>query len=480
MRVPTKYIFFLLITLNVFAFNAGCVAWDGAFPLWFADRRPKFAMEVLSCLSPEDRESIRFPALTPENDAQKPSSTNLPQPDEAESPVKSDFLEELLDILHGFAKTTSDSRTARRRTDGLASDRPGPNEASNIVKITDNPVNSEPVLTPTDGEPEILFLNWFDNKGHFHVMDMLERAAPSAPADPQHILMALQDPVFPAVCLSPFGAERSGSRHLGMDLQGSPGTPVIAVADGRVVFAGRLSGFEAYGRIVVIDHGQGIFSLYGHVKPVKNLLQSKRRGYAPVGVHAGERVAVVGATTDGESSSGPHLHFELLMVSKEGDSKRFALLNPARYLLSFKDEEAKAVQASLGAKKKRRSGPLNKLNLKAEFGRGIFCVLKTLEPVCPNLTGQFSVPAPQRPERCRTVRLFSDNHPTTLKKLNPGRFRLLKKMEAFCGMHQDNSLCRSHFNSPALFAVTSGFYVEYRSRRFLLPRFLPVFRPDRL
>ncbi len=465
--------------LNVFTSNGGCVALEDGLPRWFADPQPEFVAENPLSLNPEKRECVPILSLTTENDTQKPLSSHLRQTDEAELTVSSEYLEKVLGILHGFVKTTSDGHVEGCAPDNLTSDKTGQYEAPNIVKVTNHSVSSEPVLTPAEGEPEVLFLNWFDDKGHFHVMDMLERGAPSAPADPQSILTALRDPVCLAVCLSPFGAQRSGGLHLGMDLQGSPGTSVMAVADGRVVYAGRLSGFEAYGRIVVIDHGQGIFSLYGHVKPVKSLIQSKRRGYAPIITHAGERIAVVGATTEGESSSGPHLHFELLMVSKEGNSKRFALLNPARHLPSFKDQEPKAVQASLGTKKKTRSGSLNKLNLRAEFGRGIFCVLKTLEPVCPNLAGQFSFPTPQRPGRCRIVRSFGDNHLAILKKLNPGRFKLLKKMEAFCGMHQNNPLCYSHFNSPALLAAPSGFYVESRSRRFLLPGFLPVFIPDR-
>jgi hypothetical protein len=479
MRVPFRHVCFLVIILSALAFNSDVMCWDGGFADWPERAQSEFCLGDRSSSCGEDEGTPIFFPLSPENETAGPTFLTLPQSNEVVFHAESEFVEELLGILHGFVKTAGGPVCTEIGHDDSIRDGSQTNEAHNTAQREDNPETCEPVLAPVDGEPEILFLNWFDNKGHFRVMDMLEKAAPSASGDPQSVLEALRDPVARAVCLSPFGAERSGNLHLGMDLQGAPGTPVMSVAAGRVVFAGRLTGFEAYGRIVVIDHGQGIFSLYGHVKPLKSLLQSKKRSYSPVTVRAGEQVAAVGATTDGESSSGPHLHFELLMVSKEGKSKRFALLNPARYLPSFRDLEPKPVQASLSVKKKRRSHSLNKLDVKADFGRGIFCVLKTLEPVCPNLTGQFIVSEAQQKERGLRPRGSCDDHPAMLKKINPGRFTLLKKMEAFCGMHQHNPLLHSNFNSPALLASTSGFSNGMRRSRFLLPRFLPIFMPDR-
>jgi murein DD-endopeptidase MepM/ murein hydrolase activator NlpD len=83
--------------------------------------------------------------------------------------------------------------------------------------------------------------------------------------------------------------------HAGVDLRLPEGTPVRAIADGVVAFAG-----EQFfgGRSVVIDHGGGVFSLYYHMK--ENLVAEGRR------VSRGERIGAVGATG---RATGPHLHF---------------------------------------------------------------------------------------------------------------------------------------------------------------------------
>ena len=85
--------------------------------------------------------------------------------------------------------------------------------------------------------------------------------------------------------------------HTGVDIATAWGAPVLAAAEGRVIYAGWFGG---YGKIVVIDHGEGISTLYGHLS---NLLV-----VAGDDVRRGQPVGRVGSTG---FSTGPHLHFEV-------------------------------------------------------------------------------------------------------------------------------------------------------------------------
>ena len=89
---------------------------------------------------------------------------------------------------------------------------------------------------------------------------------------------------------------RSGT-HTGLDIAASTGTPIKAAASGTVIFSGTKS---AYGKMIVISHGNGIETYYGHCSKL----------YADVGdkVSQGETIAAVGSTGN---STGPHLHLEI-------------------------------------------------------------------------------------------------------------------------------------------------------------------------
>ncbi len=90
---------------------------------------------------------------------------------------------------------------------------------------------------------------------------------------------------------------RWGRMHEGIDLAVPSGTPVVAAASGTVVVAGWLGG---YGNLVVIDHGNGIATAYGHNTSVTV-------GYGQ-SVAQGQLVAYSGNTGH---STGPHVHFEV-------------------------------------------------------------------------------------------------------------------------------------------------------------------------
>jgi murein DD-endopeptidase MepM/ murein hydrolase activator NlpD len=98
--------------------------------------------------------------------------------------------------------------------------------------------------------------------------------------------------------------------HAGLDINAAIGTPVRAPAPGRVVFAGAQ---PEYGNTVILDHGQDIRTVYAHLSKMS--------------VKAGETVtrgAVVGLSGNTGRSSGPHLHYEILVKGQP--------VNPRAYL----------------------------------------------------------------------------------------------------------------------------------------------------
>ncbi|MFO7295240.1 MAG: M23 family metallopeptidase [Caldicoprobacter sp.] len=85
--------------------------------------------------------------------------------------------------------------------------------------------------------------------------------------------------------------------HSGLDIAAPYGSEIRAAGAGKVVFAGRKGG---YGNLVIIDHGYGITTYYGHASRL--LVKEGQK------VEKGEIIARVGSTG---RSTGPHLHFEI-------------------------------------------------------------------------------------------------------------------------------------------------------------------------
>ncbi len=92
--------------------------------------------------------------------------------------------------------------------------------------------------------------------------------------------------------------ERGRRFHQGIDLRAPIGTPVEAASDGEVVYVG--SKIRGYGRMVVLKHGDGYYTVYAH--------HSKNRVNLNQKVKAGQVIALSGKSGH---ASGPHLHFEL-------------------------------------------------------------------------------------------------------------------------------------------------------------------------
>jgi murein DD-endopeptidase MepM/ murein hydrolase activator NlpD len=97
--------------------------------------------------------------------------------------------------------------------------------------------------------------------------------------------------------------------HTGLDFRAASGDPVRATANGKVVTAGWMGG---YGRMVEIDHGNGLSTRYGHMSEIN--------------VKAGERIKigqVVGAVGSTGRSTGPHLHYETRIDGAPVDPQKF-------------------------------------------------------------------------------------------------------------------------------------------------------------
>jgi murein DD-endopeptidase MepM/ murein hydrolase activator NlpD len=103
------------------------------------------------------------------------------------------------------------------------------------------------------------------------------------------------------------------SLHSGIDLGAPMGTPVLAAKSGRVEFAGWSGG---YGNLVELSH-DNMGTRYAHLSAI--YVASGQR------VTRGQQVGIVGSTG---RSTGPHLHFEIMVPSAEG----WATLDPAPYL----------------------------------------------------------------------------------------------------------------------------------------------------
>lgn len=103
----------------------------------------------------------------------------------------------------------------------------------------------------------------------------------------------------------------SGSQefHGGIDIGSARGTSIKAPAPGIVVFTGQNAD---YGNIVIIDHGQDIKSLYGHLQ--KTLVAEGQK------VERGQTIALSGNTG---KSSGPHLHYEIQVKGQPANPRGF-------------------------------------------------------------------------------------------------------------------------------------------------------------
>ena len=143
--------------------------------------------------------------------------------------------------------------------------------------------------------------------------------------------------------------------HRGIDIGASRGTPVYSTQPGIVVFSGVYSG---YGNVVVVYHGDDVFTLFGHLE--RQYVQKGQR------VNGGQLLAAVGSSG---RATGPHLHFEVHQHKKYVD--------PVRYLSFIQNWDAmreapvRATKHKAAKKTTKKDPIINVLATKNEKKNGL-------------------------------------------------------------------------------------------------------------
>jgi len=111
---------------------------------------------------------------------------------------------------------------------------------------------------------------------------------------------------------NPFGGSNVET-HKGLDISGPLGSPVKAMAEGTVEFAGRRGGF---GNCIMLKHANGFETLYGHLSRILVTVGEK--------IKIGQTIGNIGSTG---RSTGPHLHYEIHKNGQQINPQSFLTLN---------------------------------------------------------------------------------------------------------------------------------------------------------
>ena len=317
---------FVGVACAALAIAAGVFLWNERASILVANAGPRPA--PTQAIEPTAAVVV---AAAPAPTAPKPTATPSPTPTEPPTlPI-----------------TPVDAETVLRRR----SDAEPPIAVGNwpIVAITPAPPVAEQAISPTPtpepdqyytvrsgdtfsgiaaalgvDEDQMARLNQVTDRDHLTVGQRLKvptrpgRADPNRAARVQVNNAAAFRPhfIWPSVgyVTTEFGEQGSvwiGGMHMGLDIAAPPGHPVLASEAGKVLEAG-WSTNRGYGNYVVIDHGMGYRTLYGHM-----LVLRVKEGQD---VRQGQLIGDVGSTG---VSSGPHLHFEIQDWGKPVDPLPF-------------------------------------------------------------------------------------------------------------------------------------------------------------
>ncbi len=130
----------------------------------------------------------------------------------------------------------------------------------------------------------------------------------------KNMAIPTQNPVMGGTSRSAFGWRidpftGKSALHTGLDFQAATGTPILAAAGGLVVTQEYHPG---YGNMIEVDHGNQVISRYAHTSKV-----FVKKGDL---IKRGQKIAEVGTTG---RSTGPHLHYEVLVQGVPQDPRRF-------------------------------------------------------------------------------------------------------------------------------------------------------------
>ena len=117
--------------------------------------------------------------------------------------------------------------------------------------------------------------------------------------------------------------------HKGVDYAAPTGTPIWAAGEGRIQFAGRKGG---YGNVVMVDHGKGISTVYGHMSRFGKSARAGRK------VKQGDIIGYVGMTG---TATGPHLHYEYRVRGVHKNPATIPMPRneiPQKYLAEFRNQ----------------------------------------------------------------------------------------------------------------------------------------------
>jgi lipoprotein NlpD len=142
---------------------------------------------------------------------------------------------------------------------------------------------------------------------------------PAPPPSPRSIPMTRPElpadflwPVAGGEFMRPYGEARRHHAHAGVDIRGARGQDILAARDGVVAFCGPTT--TGYGTMVVVDHGDGVQTLYAHAEKV--LVE---KGDA---VRRGQPIAHLGRTGNATTE---HCHFELRVENRAVDPMPYLL-----------------------------------------------------------------------------------------------------------------------------------------------------------
>ncbi|MGL5512685.1 MAG: M23 family metallopeptidase [Sporomusa sp.] len=176
--------------------------------------------------------------------------------------------------------------------------------SANIFATGQQPLNTISIATP---QPETLPYNDSHRRESAKVSGRVDKPA-SMPS-----IWPVNGPITSGFGWRTAPLAGGSEAHQGIDIASGLGIPVVATADGTVVQSGWSGG---YGKLVQIDHGNGIETLYGH--------NSQLAVSVGQTVKKGQLISYVGSTG---ISTGPHVHYE---VRENG-----VAVNPIKYMVLY-------------------------------------------------------------------------------------------------------------------------------------------------